>query len=148
MKPQTRKHRVFVAVYLYLEKNGKVLLIRRCNTGWQDGNYSMVSGHIEEGETARQAMKREAREEANIIIKTKDMKIVHILQRKAPDREYIDFFITTKKYGGQIRNNEPEKCDEIRWVDGRKLPKNVVPYIPFAISKIRSGEFYGEYGFS
>jgi 8-oxo-dGTP diphosphatase len=33
---------MFVAAYLLLLKDGKVLLLRRHNTGYEDGNYGTV----------------------------------------------------------------------------------------------------------
>ena len=35
-----------VASYLILRDGDKVLLSKRANTGWMDGKYTMVSGHI------------------------------------------------------------------------------------------------------
>lgn len=141
------RHKVFLACYLLLEKDGKVLLLRRFNTGYQDGNYTMVSGHIDEGETARLAMKREAKEEAGLDISQDDLKVVHVVHRKSPDREYIDFYLTAEKWDGPPKNMEPEKCDDMGWFDRGKLPENIIAYIPIVIQKIKNGEFYSEWGF-
>lgn len=47
-------------------------------------------------------MQREAIEEIGIEIKKEDLKIVHVMQRKATDRESIDYFLNCKKYEGKI----------------------------------------------
>lgn len=41
-------------------------------------------------------MQREALEEAGIKIKEEDLEIVHVMHRKTPDRESIDYFLTCK----------------------------------------------------
>ncbi len=45
-------------VHLILESNGQLLLLKRANTGYEDGNYSLVAGHIDGNESAREAMVR------------------------------------------------------------------------------------------
>jgi 8-oxo-dGTP pyrophosphatase MutT (NUDIX family) len=42
----------------------QVLLHKRQNSGFMDGSYSLVSGHVEANESFKQAMIREAHEEA------------------------------------------------------------------------------------
>ena len=71
-----------VAVYLVLTKNDQVLLTLRQNTGFADGLYSLASGHVDEGETIKHAMIREAKEEIGILIKPDDLKFVHAMQHK------------------------------------------------------------------
>lgn len=60
------RFQLFCAVHLVLIQNNQVLLLKRKNTGYQDGNYGLVTGHMEKGETAKQAIIREAQEEAGI----------------------------------------------------------------------------------
>ena len=71
-----------VAVHLLLVKNDRVLLLRRYNTGYEDGNYSVVAGHIEGGEDLKTAMIREAREEAGIEILRSKLEVVGVIHFK------------------------------------------------------------------
>ena len=87
------RFKLVVAVHLILIENGKILLLRRYNTGYEDGNYSVVAGHVDGNESVIHAMKREAFEEAGITIKEEDLDIVHVMHRKTPERESIDYFV-------------------------------------------------------
>ncbi len=46
-----------------LEKDGKILLIRRANTGWRDGEYGFPAGHVEANETFLETCVHETKEE-------------------------------------------------------------------------------------
>lgn len=60
---QNKRFKLIPSVYLILRQDDKVLLSRRANTGYQDGNYSLIAGHLDEDEIGTVAMTREAREE-------------------------------------------------------------------------------------
>ncbi len=139
------KLRSYVCVYLVLECDGKILLSLRENTGYEDGKWSMVAGHAEEGETARDAMIREAMEEANITIQPEDLEFVYVMDRKSPNRQNIDIFFKCQKYEGELRNNEPHKCGGLEYFDTENLPKNIVNYIKTALADISNGRFFREY---
>ncbi|MFH0889731.1 MAG: NUDIX domain-containing protein [Candidatus Aenigmatarchaeota archaeon] len=132
--------------HLILTRGDKILLLRRFNTGWMDGNYSVVAGHLDGNETFLEAMAREAKEEAGIEINTEDMNVVHVMHRKVPDAERIDVFIRADKWGGEIKNMEPGKCDDLSWFEINKLPENTIPYIRQAINKIEKRIIYSEHG--
>ena len=139
------------AVYLVLFRDNdkgekETLLLKRRNTGFMDGHYSMVAGHLDGGETIMTAMIREAKEEAGIILKHEDLKIVHTMHRKAVDHERIDFFITTKAWEGQITNKEPDKCSELKWFTISNLPDKIVEYVKCAVDNIENKIYYSEHG--
>ena len=136
-----------VGVHLFLEKDNKLLLLRRYNTGYEDGNYSVVAGHVDGDETVLSAMKREALEEAGINIDEKDLEIVQVMHRKSMD-ESIEYFLYSNKYSGNISIMEPNKCDDLSFYQGDKLPENMVPYIKPAITNYKNGKYFSTYGFA
>lgn len=135
-----------VAVHLILIEGNQILLQRRYNTGYEDANYSVVAGHLDGNESVLSAMKREALEEAGISISEEDLQIVHVMHRKAKDRESIDYFLTCKKYTGQIQIMEKDKCDELTFYELENLPNNVIPYVRKAIEYYQTGETFSVYG--
>ncbi len=74
-------------------------------------------------------MQREALEEAGIKILQEDLKIVHVMHRRTPDRESIDYFLTCKKYDGEITIMEKDKCDELKFYNLNDLLNNVILYV-------------------
>ncbi|HLD41950.1 MAG TPA: NUDIX domain-containing protein [archaeon] len=133
------------ATHLIFIKDGEVLLSRRFNTGWKDGFYSVVGGHLEEKETVLQATIREGKEEAGIDLKDDDLKFTHVIHRLS-DEQRVDFFFLVKNWEGEIRNMEPDKCDDLNWFDLDKLPDNMVPYVRQAIANIVKNIPYSQEG--
>ena len=140
------KFKVVPASYLLLEKAGKLLMIRRFNTGFSDGMYSLVAGHLDGNETFIQAMVREAKEEAGLSIRPGDLSVVHVMHRKMPAEERVDVFLKARKWEGEPRNTEPHKCDHMAWFPLDSLPANTIPYIRQAVEAVAKGVFYSEHG--
>lgn len=134
------------AVFLILRKDNKVFMMQRANTGYEDGHYDFISGHVEDDETPTAAVIREAFEEAGITILEEDLKIVHIMTRQAKDHERVDFFFETSKWKNTPHAAEPEKCSKTEWFETSKLPRDIIKPVNFALDKIVQGVFYSEYG--
>lgn len=146
MSNNEERFRPYASAYLVLINNGKILLLRRYNTGYQDGNYSLVSGHFKGGEIAAECIAREALEESGIILDTSDLKVVNVIHRLSTDREYFDIFVSASKWVGEIINMEPDKCDELKWFELNDLPSNMAPEVKMALNNINNGRHYGEIG--
>lgn len=134
-----------VAIHLLFLIDNQVLLLRRFNTGYEDGNYSVVAGHVDLGETVTQAAIREASEEVGVILQPQDIQVVHTMNRRSDD-ERIDFFAVVKSWKGEITNNEPEKCDELSWFSTDSLPSNIISYVKYAIENYQNELYYSEFG--
>ena len=140
------RFKLIASVYLVLIQDGKTLLSRRFQTGYEDGKYSLVAGHIDGRETLRQALAREVREESGIVLYVEALDLSHTMHRWCGDHERLDFFFTAERFGGTIENREPEKCDEIAWFPLDALPENTIDYIRVALRSCANGVLYSEYG--
>ncbi len=142
------RHTLIPASYLLLERDGGILLSRRQNTGFADGSYSFVAGHVEMGETFVDALIREAEEEAGIRIRREDISFVHALHRVSTlGEERIDLFFRARRWAGTIVNREPQKCAELSWYRKDALPEGLLPFLRDVVSRIDAGKFYSEDGF-
>lgn len=142
-------HKIIPASYLVLVRDGKVLLLRRFNTSYEDGKYSIPAGHVEEEETFTQCIIREAKEEIGVTVQPEDLKVVHVMQRigkEVEDKERLDIFFTADKWDNEVENKEPEKCDDLSWFDIDNPPDNTIPYIKEAIEAIKNKKYYSEFG--
>lgn len=123
----------------------KILLSRRYNTGYEDGNYSLPAGHVEEGETLTECMAREASEEIGAEIAPEHYTLVHVMHRKHMDIR-MDFFFVADIGNQRPEIREPEKCDDLQLFPLKKLPVNTIPYIRHAIECYQKRIFYSEFG--
>jgi ADP-ribose pyrophosphatase YjhB (NUDIX family) len=139
-------HRPYSASYLILKKEGKFLLMKRKNTGFKDGMYSLVSGHVDEGENFKDAMIREAKEEVGIEIEKEELKATNVIHRKSEGRTYVDIFFQAEKWEGQPENMEPKKCSKISWFHKEEIPENIVDYVEYVIEDLNTGMTYEEKG--
>lgn len=128
-----------ISVQLLLENQDKILLMKRKNTGYEDGKYSLPGGHVEANEEIRNALVREAKEEIGIDIDVGDLEFHKVLNRKVSEnQEYIDFIFKTAHWSGNINNNEKDKCEEIIWVEKNQIPRNTLDFIPQLLNKKES----------
>lgn len=130
----SKYQRPLIGAYLILLNNKGEVLLSKSNSGQLKGFYSLVAGHTEIGENVFEAIIREAKEEANISLLKKNLEVVSVVHRpnasyKRGHQDIIDFFIKTKIYKGELKNNEPEKCSELAFYPLNKLPQNLLPHV-------------------
>ena len=131
--------------YLILRQDNKVLFHLRKNTGYCDGMWGLVAGHVEDGEPSSAAMIREAWEEIGIELNPSQINVVHVMHRQT-NRLNVDIFFNCTSWKGEIQNCEPEKCEKLEFFSLDVLPSNIIDYQITALRASQKGEFYSELG--
>jgi len=135
------------AVYIVLLRNNgtEILMSRRFNTGYEDGKYGLVAGHVDEGEMPSTAMLREAREEAGITLESDHIEHVHTMYREGSQDMRMDMFFSATKWQGEVVNMEPHKCDDLAWFPMQAMPENTIPYIRSAVEHVLGSRSFSEF---
>jgi 8-oxo-dGTP diphosphatase len=144
MYNQSMRAKFPVTVHLLFFRDDQILLLRRFNTGYADGQYSVPAGHLDGGETVTAAAAREAEEETGLRIDADNIAFSSVMHRLEGD-ERVDFFVHVRQWQGEPVNTEPDKCDELRWVNVNELPDNIIPYVRKAIQNHRAGIVFQEF---
>lgn len=136
-----------VAVHVLLLRGDEVLLVRRCDTGFEDGKLSVVAGHVEPGEAVTHTALREAHEEVGMALSRDGLRVIGVIHRRSRE-ERVDCFLAYRLEGSEEepQNREPEKCSELVWADLASLPDDTLPYVRAGIENFRSGVWFQEFG--
>jgi mutator protein MutT len=95
-----------------LVQAGRVLLChRRADRAWYPDVWDFPGGHIEEGETAESALRRELREELGI----EATGWGPTLGRWVEDSQEDITFVRVNDWTGDVANLAPDEHDEISW---------------------------------
>ena len=107
-KPLPHKH---IGVAAITDSHGKILIDRRKQEGLLGGLWEFPGGKIEPGESEKDCVKREIKEELDIEIEV-GTKLVTI------EHAYSHFKVTLNVFNCTHLSGEPKllECDEIRWV--------------------------------
>ncbi len=135
-----------IGVHLILVKNNEVLLSRRYNTGYEDGNYGLIAGHHDGDVSLIDSIIREAKEEADITIAEKDLTVVHVMHTRS-NIECMEIFFQATKWIGIPRVMEADKCDDLQWFSLNELPDNMTPSVRQALKNYQENIYFSEYGF-
>ncbi|MGE5463050.1 MAG: NUDIX hydrolase [Syntrophothermus sp.] len=134
-----------VTVHLFFLRGNQILLSRRFNTGYADGQYSVPAGHLDGGETVIAAAAREALEEVGVHLEERDIEFSSVLHR-LDGEERVDFFVNIQRWDKEPFNAEPDKCDDLLWVEMDHLPENTIPYIRRSLHNHLTGIRFDEFG--
>lgn len=115
----------------------KVLLMYDSSVGF----YFYPGGHVEFGETIKQAVEREYLEECNDKFIFQKILYIRDYFDKSKNEHALELFILGKLKNNRADNSQDpsgRKTQRLEWVDVNKLPKNLFPK---TLSKKLKGDF-------
>ena len=125
----------------------EILFQKRKNTWFCDGYYDLsASGHVDENESMKHAMCREAKEELGITIKEDDLEFTCLIHKNSEGNIYYNGYFEANKWVGNPCINEPEKNEELKWININNLPSNIVNDRYLAIDNYKKWIKYSEFG--
>ncbi len=132
-----------------LERDGKIFMIKRRNTGWQDGSYDLIAGHLEMGEKLTDTAIREAHEEAGITISKEDLELVHVISLKRSDGDGVYGYFRARRWEGEPHAAEPEKSDGFKWLSRDDMKQEqILEIVRDVLEHIEKGKIYSEGNYS
>ena len=147
------RFKLMPGVCILLQKDDKVLLLKRENTGYEDGKFGFPGGGVDGNETIPKAAIREAYEETGVIIKEKDLDVIHVTHVRYPlddqsryQEESIVFLVVAHTWEGEPKIAEPHKCSEVRWCDINDLPEETMKAALHFFKNINEKKIYSEFG--
>lgn len=112
---------VWVGMGVFIFRDGKFLMMKRAGKH-APGTWSVPGGWQEIGETFEQASKREIAEEVGCEIK--NVRFGALTNNYFPEEgvHSVSVFTLSDWASGEPKILEPDKCEELRWVDFSDLP--------------------------
>ena len=129
------------AVYMIIKnEKGEVLFQRRWGSKLWPNFLGLPAGHLDKEENAIDALTREAKEELDIDINSNDIEDTFVVNRINKNlKPYYDVYFVIKNYGGIIKINEPNKCQELKWINLEELPEDIIGFERVALDNYREG---------
>jgi 8-oxo-dGTP diphosphatase len=118
-----------------VEGGDQVLLMLRAGTGYMDGHWATVAGHVEAGESCAAAAVREAHEEVGVEVDVRDL--LPVCGQEINER--ADFFFETRVWKGEPRLLESDRAAALAWFSLDSLPSPVVPHENAVLSNLSTG---------
>ncbi len=130
---------VIIVQTLVFDAADRLLLLRRNNTGFLDGWFSLPGGHRDAGEGVLAAAVRECAEEACVTVE-------HTVPVVAmPYAGGVDFIFEATRWSGTPAIGEPDKCDALTFAALDALPDPTTRFVKAALECRRNGVWYREF---
>ena len=140
--PTQNRRRTTLTVRLILEDSDKILMLAQ--TKLNGDGFTLPGGKIDAIEFAKEALIRESREEIDIILKKKDLKLAHVIFNKLKSSTEIVFFFSANTWLNTPYIVETEKFKECIWVSPTEIPEKTTTLVKTALKRWLSGKQFSE----
>lgn len=128
------RERFPILVHLLIESGDSLLLLRRSGTGLFDGCWAPPGGHLEAGETPREAALRETFEEVGLELDGDPLRAVGLMHYSSGGGGFNLLFAAA--LGEQLPPRfDPGSADAARWWPRTALPDARVPWLDMALER-------------
>ncbi|MFE1027756.1 NUDIX domain-containing protein [Streptomyces sp. NPDC058818] len=113
-----------------LRSNGAALCVhRKLDAALAPGQLTVVGGHLQAGEPLDHAARREAQEEAGVLISAEQQEFCGLIHHHDADGELdrITAVFVAQSWTGEPYNAEPDKHEGLFWVPLEKPPRSATP---------------------
>jgi 8-oxo-dGTP pyrophosphatase MutT (NUDIX family) len=141
------RHRIIPAVWVIVtDSSDRMFLLRRANTGWKDGSWTVPAGHVEQNEGPTAAAIRELKEEAGIDATADELRdpLVYFYPEDAKINERVSIFFLYFDKESRAFNAEPAMADAGDWFTLDTLPGDMPPLLRRALKDHADGVRYSE----
>lgn len=141
------RHTVIPAVWMIVrDSEQRIFMLRRANTGWRDGSWTVPAGHVDPHEGPIAAAIRELKEEAGLTVTANNLSepLVYFYPEDARINERVSLFFEVTDYEGTPANVEPTKADASDWFSEHNLPAEIPPLLRRAFIDLKAGVRYSE----
>ena len=141
--PIQRRFRTILTARLILEYREHTLYLSQAKSNGE--SFTLPGGKIEGEEYAKEALIREAFEEAGIVLNKKSLNLVHVVYKRLHSTTEIIFFFHAAQWKGELKINEPDKFKDTVWLPNDEPPKRMPAVIQSAMSKIAKGKIFSQF---
>jgi 8-oxo-dGTP diphosphatase len=141
------RFRIRANVLIMIIKDNSVLLMRRKNTGFGDGCWGLPGGGLDGKEPLRSACCRELKEELGITVSPEEVSFTSLLHLapyfRTPD-ETMQICFKVEEFQGTIKNEEPERCSDIRFFPLKEPPSDILEGSLRCVENYLEGSHFSE----